>query len=132
MVQMTPESTPPPHFEPRPDDIRTGDATPPPPSRATPPARRFGGSRLAWTIAIAADFIQWVALPLFAGGFVSPWNNALDIAVAVMMIRLLGWHWSFLPTFLVELFPVFDLVPTWTLAVFLATRKQRALPPGGR
>ena len=56
----------------------------------------------------------------------------MDVAIAIMMIRLLGWHWSFLPTFLVELFPVFDLAPTWTLAVYLATRKQKALPPGGR
>ena len=88
--------------------------------------------RLAWAIAITADFLQWVAFPLFAGGAVSPWNNVLDIAVAVMMIRLLGWHWSFLPTFAVELFPVVDLAPTWTLAVLLATRGKRALPPGGR
>ena len=130
MVPMTPESTPPPHFEPRPDEVRTGNAAPPPP--VTPPARRLAGTRLAWTLAIAADFLQWVAFPLFAGGAVSPWNDALDVAIAVMMIRLLGWHWSFLPTFLVELFPVFDLAPTWTLAVYLATRKQKALPPGGR
>ena len=73
-----------------------------------------------------------VAFPLFAGGAVAPWNDALDVAVAVVMIRLLGWHWSFLPTFVVELFPLFDLAPTWTLAVFLATRKQKALPPGGK
>ena len=73
-----------------------------------------------------------MAFPLFAAGAVSPWNDALDVLVAVVMIRLLGWHWTFLPTFLVEFFPVFDLAPTWTLAVFLATRKQKALPPGGR
>ena len=130
MVPMTPESTPPPHFEPRPDEVRTGNDAPPPP--ATPPARRLGGTRLAWTIAIAADFLQWVAFPFFIGGGVSPWNNALDIAVAIAMIRLLGWHWAFLPTFAVELFPVVDLAPTWTLAVLLATRRKRALPPGGR
>jgi len=128
MVPMTPESTPPPHFEPGPDDVRTGNAAPPPP--ATPPARQLSGTRLAWTIAIAVDLLQWVALPLFAGGAVSPWNDALDIAVAVIMVRLLGWHWSFLPTFAVELFPVIDLAPTWTLAVMLATRGKRALPPG--
>jgi hypothetical protein len=92
----------------------------------------LGGARLAWTIAIAVDLLQWVALPVFAGGAVSPWNDALDIAVAIIMIRLLGWHWSFLPTFAVELFPVVDLAPTWTLAVLLATRRKRALPPGGR
>ena len=127
---MMKDSTPPPHFEPRPDEVRTETTPPPPP--AAPPARRWGGTRLAWTIAIAADLIQWVALPLFAGGAVSPLNGALDVAVAVMMIRLLGWHWAFLPTFAVELFPLFDLAPTWTLAVLLATRGKKALPPGGR
>ena len=38
------------------------------------------------------------------------------------MLALVGWHWAFLPTFLAELIPFFDLVPTWTAAVFLATR----------
>jgi len=83
-------------------------------------------------VALAADLIQWIALPAFIGGAASPWNDALDVFVAVVMIRILGWHWSFLPTFVVELFPVFDLAPTWTVAVWLATRKRDTLPPGGR
>jgi hypothetical protein len=87
---------------------------------------------LAWGIAIAADIVQWVGIPFFVVGGVSLWNDVLDILVGVVMIRLLGWHWSFVPTFLVELFPVVDLAPTWTLAVLLATRRRRALRPGGR
>jgi hypothetical protein len=126
---MTPESTDPPQFEPGPDDVRVG-GSPPPPS-VTPRTRRAGVA-VAWGVAIAADFVQWVALPFFAAGGVSVWNDVLDIFVGVILIRLLGWHWSFVPTFLVELFPVVDLAPTWTLAVLLATRRQRALPPGGR
>jgi hypothetical protein len=45
------------------------------------------------------------------------------------MILLVGWHWAFLPAFLSEMVPVFDLVPTWTAAVFFATRSQGAAGP---
>jgi hypothetical protein len=76
-------------------------------------------------VAIAADAVQWVLLPLFFAGAASPWDSALDVVVAIVMIRLLGWHWAFLPTFVVELLPVVDLVPTWTLAVWIATRGRR-------
>jgi hypothetical protein len=38
------------------------------------------------------------------------------------MSWLIGWHWAFLPTFVSELIPLWDLVPTWTAAVFFATR----------
>lgn len=87
--------------------------------------------RAARIIAIAADFVQIVVMPVFAGGFSSPVNDALDAAVAVAMILLVGWHWAFLPSFLSELIPFWDLVPTWTAAVFLVTRGQGRRPPGG-
>jgi len=77
---------------------------------------------LALVVAIAADAVQWVAFPLFTGGAASPFDLPLDIAVAIGMIFLVGWHWAFLPTFVVELLPVVDLVPTWTLAWWIATR----------
>ena len=83
------------------------------------PARR---RTLALTIALLADAAQWVWLPLVIGGALSPINNVIDIAVALVMIRLVGFHWAFLPTFIAELVPFVDLVPTWTLAVWLATR----------
>lgn len=88
----------------------------------------FGDDRLraALVVALAADFLQWIALPLFAAGALAPWNDVLDVAIAVILVRLLGWHWAFLPTFVVELFPVADLVPTWTLAVLLASRRLPA------
>jgi len=37
---------------------------------------------------------------------------------------LVGFHWAFLPTFIAELLPFVDLVPSWTLAVWLATRTR--------
>jgi hypothetical protein len=78
--------------------------------------------RAARIFAITADVIQIVVFPFFVGGAASPWDDALDLLVAGAMIRLLGWHWAFLPTFFAELIPGLDLVPTWTAAVFFATR----------
>ena len=96
--------------------------------------------RLAWLVAIAADTIQIVALPLFAAGGLSPADALLDIFVAVTLVRLLGWHWAFLPTLAAELTPGLDLFPTWTAAVFFVTRQRvrspvhpeepEILPPG--
>src|ERR1700737_3255675 len=85
--------------------------------------------RAARSIAIAADLLQIVIFPVFAGGAVSIVNDILDVAVAVSMSLLVGWHWAFLPSFLAELVPFFDLVPTWTAAVFFATRKGTAQNP---
>ena len=82
--------------------------------------------RKAWFVAIIADAIQIVGMPLFAEGGLSPLDTALDVAVGAILIKLLGWHWAFLPTFAAELVPGLDLFPTWTAAVFFATRKQAA------
>ena len=80
--------------------------------------------RMAWTIAIAADALQIAAFPLFAEGGLSPADSLLDIVVGFFMIRLLGWHWAFLPTMAAELIPGVDLFPTWTAAVWFVTRQQ--------
>ena len=92
--------------------------------------------RLAWLVAMAADSIQIVALPLFAAGALSPADTLLDVVVAAILVRLLGWHWALLPALLAELMPGFDLFPTWTAAVFYVTRQRvhpgepEILPPG--
>jgi hypothetical protein len=79
--------------------------------------------RQAWLIAIAADAIQLIGMPLFAPGAVSPADTVLDLAVAALLTRTLGWHWALLPTFAAELVPGLDLFPTWTAAVYFMTRK---------
>ncbi len=78
--------------------------------------------KAARILAITADVVQIAVFPFFVGGAASPWDDALDLLVAAALIRLLGWHWAFLPTFFAELIPGLDLVPTWTAAVFFATR----------
>src|SRR5256885_12990418 len=52
--------------------------------------------------AMAADAIQILILPLFAFGALSPADTLIDLTVAVILTRLLGWHWAFLPTMLAE------------------------------
>ena len=88
-------------------------------------ALRSTEHRLTWSIAIAADALQIGLFPLFAAGGFSPADAGLDLLVAALLSRLLGWHWAFLPSFFSELVPGFDLFPTWTAAVYFVTRKQQ-------
>ena len=101
----------------------------PPPIRVEPIA-----PWRVWTaraVALAADAAQIVVFPLFSEGAASPADDLLDLAVGAAMIGLVGWHWAFLPGFLAELVPAFDLAPTWTIAVLIATGKRRPKTPAG-
>jgi hypothetical protein len=91
--------------------------------------------RRVWTargIALVVDIVQWALLP----ASLTPLNGAIDVATGLLMVGLVGWHWAFLPTFVAELVPFVDLVPTWTLAVTFATQgrvaEAPALPPPGQ
>lgn len=83
--------------------------------------------RAAVILAVAADALQIVVFPLFAEGGLSPYDDALDLTVAAVLVHLLGWHWEFLPTFVAELVPGLDLVPFWTLAVANVYRKWKQI-----
>ena len=85
--------------------------------------------RTALGIALTADVLQIVLFPLFGEGMLSPLNDLLDIVVGWSLTRLLGWHWAFLPTFIAELVPGMDLVPSWTLAVLMVTRQMSPSRP---
>jgi hypothetical protein len=80
-----------------------------------------GHIRAARIVAIAADVIQIGMLPFFPVSL-SPVGNVLDVLVALFMIFRLGWHPAFLPTLIAEMLPFVDVFPSWTLAVFFATR----------
>jgi hypothetical protein len=92
--------------------------------------------RMAWLVAIVADAVQIVAFPAFIEGGASPADAVLDVAVAAVLTKLLGWHWAFLPSLMAELVPGLDMFPTWTAAVFFVTRQRvssaepEVLPPG--
>lgn len=86
------------------------------------PRSRF---RAAMIFAVAADALQLFVFPFFAEGVLSPADDVLDVAVAAVLVYLLGWHWEFLPAFAGELVPGLDLVPFWTLAVANVYRKSK-------
>ena len=94
--------------------------------------------RLAWVVAIVTDALQIGVMPLFAPGGMSPADSVLDAVTAVILVKLIGWHWAFLPSFFAELVPGMDLFPTWTAAMFYVTHKQvrsaepEILPPEPR
>jgi len=81
---------------------------------------------LAMVLAIVADALQLAIFPAFVEGALSPADDLLDLGVAAMMVRLLGWHWEFLPSFFAKLVPGVDLVPFWTIAVASVWRKAKA------
>lgn len=84
----------------------------------------------ARAVGVIADAVQIGLFPLFWPGAASVADDVLDVVVAVIMFVLVGWHWAFIPAFLSELVPGFDLVPTWTAAAFLATRQAGGPPVG--
>jgi hypothetical protein len=85
----------------------------------------------ALVIAIVADAVQIALLPLFTTIFpaAAALDDAIDVVVGIVMIRMLGWHWAFLPSFIAELVPGVGLLPTWTAAVWFVTRKGMKVPP---
>jgi hypothetical protein len=83
---------------------------------------------IARSIAVAVDLFQIAAAPLFAEGFLAPFDPVIDVLTAAIMIALLGWHIAFVPTFIVESLPFADLAPTWTIAVLIVTRKTPLNP----
>lgn len=88
------------------------------------------GPRLkaALALAIVADIVQMVVLPLVIEGAASPADDLLDLCVGGALAFLLGWYWEFLPSFAGKLLPGVDLVPLWTIAVANVYRKSKALP----
>ena len=78
-------------------------------------------------LAMAADALQILVFPLFGEGALSPADDVLHLAVAAVLVHLLGWQWEFLPAFAAELVPGVDLVPFWTLTVVNVYRKWKQI-----
>jgi hypothetical protein len=77
--------------------------------------------RTAYAVAVATDVLQIVAGPVGWAFF----DEALDVVAAIMTWRLLGFHPLLLPTFIIEILPVADLLPTWTGCVVLVVALRR-------
>lgn len=80
--------------------------------------------RAAYAVAIAADALQFGLGP-FGWAF---FDEILDVVALIATTKLLGFHPLLLPTFLLELVPVIDVLPTWTgcVALVVAMRKKQS------
>src|SRR5437763_14400225 len=84
--------------------------------------------RAAYATAVLTDVLQFAIGPL---GWIFA-DEILDVVAMILITRLIGFHPLLLPTFVLEIIPVADLLPTWTgcvaLVMFLR-RKQADSPP---
>ncbi len=84
---------------------------------------------VAGIVALIADIIQWLLLPFFIEGAISPVDDMVDFAVGGIMVSLLGFNWVFVPAAVGKLIPFVDMMPFWTGAVFIvALGKEGVLP----
>jgi len=85
------------------------------------------GVRSAYAVAIATDVLQ-VALGPFGWAFA---DEILDVVAMLATSWILGFHPLLLPTFVIELVPIVDVLPTWTgcVALVVAMRRKRPPPP---
>ena len=93
--------------------------------------------KLAFAVGILADILQLpVNLSFFSVGLATiggeipleALDTAIDVVAALMINRLLGFHWALLPTFALELVPGLDAAPTWTACVaYVAFRRRQRI-----
>ncbi len=76
----------------------------------------------ALAVAVGADGLQLLLGPL--GWAFS--DQIIDTMAMILIMQILGFHILLLPTFVVELIPVADMLPTWTgcTAAVIALRKR--------
>ena len=76
---------------------------------------------IALAVALAADALPFILGPLgwtFA-------DEVIDVLAMGVLSLTLGFHVLFLPTFVVELVPVADMLPTWTACVMAVVGLRR-------
>ena len=82
---------------------------------------------LAMAVAVVADGLQLLLAP-FMWTFI---DSLIDVVAMILTMWILGFHLLLLPTFLIELVPAVDILPTWTacVAAVIAFRKTGEKPP---
>jgi hypothetical protein len=81
----------------------------------------------AYGVAIATDALQVVLGPFGWAGA----DEILDGIAMVASTALLGFHPLLLPTFVLELVPLADLLPSWTVSVALVIAARRTALSAG-
>ena len=81
----------------------------------------------AFSVAVLTDAVQLVLGPL---GWVVV-DQSLDVIAMALTTVALGFHMLLLPTFVIELVPVADMLPTWTgcVAAVVVLRRRAQTPP---
>lgn len=83
----------------------------------------------ALLIAMSVDLLRLVLLPVFFAGVISPWDDMLDITTAATLFFVLGPRWQLAMGLLIELIPVIETFPVWTLMVLsLPTANPESSP----
>jgi hypothetical protein len=83
---------------------------------------------IALAIAAAADGVQ---LLLGAFGWLGL-DQAIDCVAMLLISKVIGFHILLLPTFVIELIPVLEDLPTWTActgAVIVLRKREQNRPP---
>jgi DNA-binding transcriptional LysR family regulator len=85
---------------------------------------------LAFAVSVIADALEFPINAATATGILALPAEAVDLVldsvVMVITCALLGFHWSLLPSFLLEAVPGLDLIPTWTGCVaFVVWRRKK-------
>ena len=75
----------------------------------------------AYVVAVATDVLQIILGP-FGWAFA---DEILDAIAMVATSALLGFHPLLLPTFVLELVPLADMLPSWTVSVALVISMRR-------
>lgn len=98
-------------------------------SRFAPPVLTKRRIWSAYGVAATTDVLQLILGP-FGWAFA---DEILDLVAAGATWSLLGFHPLLLPTFVVEVVPIVDMLPTWTgcvaLVIALRKKQQTAIPP---
>jgi len=84
---------------------------------------------IALAVAVFADGLQFLLGP-FGWAF---FDQAIDCVAMILISWTIGIHILFLPSFVIELVPVLEDLPTWTACtaavIALRKREQRSVPP---
>jgi len=78
--------------------------------------------QLAFVVAILSDAVQ-IGLGPLGWTFL---DEVIDVIAMILTSWLLGFHLLLIPTFLFELIPIVDMLPTWTgcVALLVSLRKK--------
>lgn len=83
----------------------------------------------AFAVAVVADILEFPITAAEATVVGAPAGElgacVLDTVVFGIMTRLLGFHWMFLPSFVVEVIPGLNMFPTWVGCVAFVVWKRK-------